>query len=281
MKKLKQLCLLALLVLFSASCSRIVHPDYELMATGKIITIDTRNQCLAIHSEETGSSTWFVSRPNVDNLSLYGLHYSEALTYDDVVNIYRHGTEFIVTKYNIDDAKAVNSALCDYYWKNLKNHWLELIIILGIVACVVCYCEDVFTVLMVIAVGCCSMLFITNTGSTLSPVGNGNIIRITDTYVILDNALSVPYATLDDIANKTPVELGNKVWLYSYTMSNVKTEQIFFSTHKLDDNVLKKSQIYPENLLMTLVLFWTLTLLAQIPLYYLEKHREKRTPPQC
>lgn len=278
MKQLQQLCMLALLLIFTASCSQLVHTDYKLMDKGQVATIDTLKQCITIHSfSNNKENSWSVSRPYQDKLSLWGIQYTGKICLGDTVNIYQDGTDFFATKYDVKDAQNINQTLVSYYWKHLADHWLLYLFIftiLGILGSGILKhltkkdMDDLFFLCLLFCLGACYGN--SNVGKRLHPTQSGTITEITPTYITLDNTFTTPYATLNDISTQKSVKVGQHVTFYAYCESN-DFANFFPSTHKLNEKALKATQSYPEIWLMTLVFFFVATLLSQVPFAVLNR----------
>ena len=282
MNKLKQLCLLTLVLIFSCSCNRLVSADYDTIDTGTITDVDKTANNLTIQSFQSGAThIWYVDRAELDALSMYGGEYRDKLKQGDTVYVYRDGGEIFVSKRSIADAKAINTALCDYYWLNLGKQWYWLLLIFVVAACVMVYCSESFFSLLILAAGWGALLMLSNIDNKLEYTSEGTITRIASCYVELDNSVIVPYATLNDIATHNPVCLGEKVSLYNYRASLSSAEnKIFFSTRKLNQEALQATQAYPEIFLRTTVLYWFFTVITQIPFVYLKDRRKAKKRPE-
>jgi len=287
MKRLEQLCLLALLLMLSVSCSRIVHADYELMDRGEITAINESTNSLSIHSFFKDSQTsWYISPLSCDGFSLVGgVGYAVRIGVGDTVSIYRHDKEFIASRYDIEDVKNINKALTSYYWQNIAENWLWFLLVFGIIGI---WGSEIlkqrrkkktnnFVFFSCIVIGYIFCLITCNTGASLTPTHCGTITQITPTYVSIDNSYTTPYATLDDIATHQPVKVGQKISLYCYSPNRFPTgTQIFFSTHKLNEKGLDAVQTYPEIWLMTTALFFITIILSQVPFYFFNKFITKK-----
>lgn len=290
MKTIKQFCLLAFMLVFVSSCSRIVHTDYERLDHGEILSIDSVKMGLTVHSFLTGDSVlWFTSSPDIDRLSMWGLEYHRRVSVGDTVTIYLDNGQFFATLCDIKDAQDINQSLVSYYWEDIANNWYIFVLatlILGVVFSGIYkrvhqFSPDFQAGLMVAVAAISYSVFLTycNCGSTLSQMNKGRITDITPLYVEIDNAHRMPYATLDDISTHRPVKVGQDVVVYAYGL-NSKLDRNFFSTRELNVEAVKASQSYPENFLMTSVLFVIAILVGSglflFPNRWLEQRKEKK-----
>lgn len=279
MKKIKKLCVLAVLLMLLTSCSRIVHTDYELVDYGTIVSIDKKEQRITIHSALNNKQiSWFVTNCEFDYLSKRGLGYTKKLVYHDKVNIYQNGKEFFATTLDVRDAQNINKALTTYYWQHLAENWdgiLIALIIIFIILYIINYTCNISRALWVMVfiwgITLLTSFSLGNIGAVFTPSSEGKITKITPTYVTLNDKYVCPYATLEDISTHVPVKVGQQVNTYSYNIdeSSIKSP-IFFSTHKLNENTLKSYQSYPENLLMTSILIIVAIILENILFFIYE-----------
>ncbi|MCM1323785.1 MAG: hypothetical protein NC218_06450 [Acetobacter sp.] len=285
MEKIKQLCLFALLLVLSTSCNKLTGTDYETMDYGIITTVDSTKYSLTVHSLTTDSShNWYVKTPLYDNLSTWGFAYSSPITIGDTVYIYRDGGNLLVSQYNLTDADNIDNALFQFYWHNIAANWLWfglIFCIIGILGAgmldgVVRFRTSETPFVVAIIVGWICSLVICHTASELHLLQNGTITAITEKHITLNNKDIIPYATLEDITTHKPVTIGMNVSAYRYTLDNLNSTCIFFSSRPLNQQVLKTSQTYPNIFLLTSLLFWVTAILSQIPFFCLNEFLIKK-----
>ena len=278
MGKLKQLCFLALFTVLSASCSRMVSTDYEVMQHGMITAVDSVGYNLTVRSLATDSvRIWYVDQLFTDLLSLRGVGYCETIATGDTVYVYRDGGEIFASKCSLADVKDLNKSLCSYYWQNIAEKWYWFLLIFGIIAL---FMADVikgdFLCAFALVIGFFLTLGLTGFSGQLEavPSGVGKITKITADYVALDSNRMVSYATLADLKAHQPVKVGQEVILYSITY--VDSRKIFFSSRELNKQAIAASQTYPEIWLKSTLFFCFGIFVMQIPFYYLKRWWDKR-----
>ncbi len=286
MKTITRLCLLAVLLITSVSCSRIVHADYELVDKGYVITNDHEEGSVTIRSSLSNKKAkWFIDPAGVDGLSLWALGYTDKITIGDEVNIYRHDGVFLASGYNVDDAKNINQTVTSLYWRNMADNWyffLLIFIVLGIMLSdihrwLTGFKTGVFACIMCISICCLTCIAIGNPGAHLYQVESGTITEITPEYVKINDYFAIPYAHLNDMSTHTDVKVGQNI--NAYVLKNAEHLGGVFSSYQLNEKSLKASQSYPEVLLMTIFLFVLCSTLSVYLFksidYQIEKKRKK------
>ena len=281
MKKLKQLCLLVLLLLFCASCSRIASANYETVEVGTLRDQDTLNSTVTIQPlNQKNCTVWFVQNACYDALSNEAFQYSKKLSLGDTVYIYQNDNTCYASTYNINDAKKINRALQDYYWKNVSNNWYWFLILIIAMAWfgwgrIESLSKSpyafIFGTLLI-----CIAAILAGTGKRLYPAHNGMVTQITATQVKLNNNIIYPLASPRDISTQLPIKVGQHVTAYRYAINNAKDGVIFLSTQKLSTPVLKAQRIYPEILLITVLWFWLASLLMSFAIQIIKIQLHKK-----
>lgn len=277
MKKIKLLCLLITALMTSVSCSRIVHANYKTADRGKIIAADSIKSYLSIRSFSSDScNNWYVVHTQWDELSSRGLIYTQNLSIGDTVYIYQDKSQVFASKCDVSDAKNINKALCIHYWQDIAQNWFCFLLLTAISGGALWVMVKVTKKAQAVPVVVICVCFIgtvclTKAGYKLEMVLKGEVTQMTPDFVKINRSYIFPYADKNDIVTHKPVQCGKKVWLYRYTDSEYKCGEIFFSSHKLNEQALQFPQTYPEIWLMTSFLFAVMTLVLFFLFYYLSK----------
>ena len=259
---------LLLTVLLITSCSRIVSTDYELIDSGVIETVDYDAVSVSIVSDKDSvCRSWFPKKA-FDGLSLLGLGYTDSLKVGDKCFVYDKGDEPLISKVSIQDAKAINEALCRHYWNELLS--LQRLIILVVLAFVVMalvlftpdnYGYTLIRVMLLFAATAFAVLGMAP-NRKLEKVGDGVLTEISGKRFVIDNK-TVYYSYPKDVFKKEALSVGEKVQIYRYGRSSSGVrENIFISKCVFDDVTLAKDQIYPEVLVKTWGLYWAMLLVV-------------------
>ncbi len=288
MQQLKQLCLSALVLIFCASCNRIVTADYETVDVGTLRDKDSLNSTVTIQPlNQKNCNTWFVQDACYDVFSDIAGKPTKKFSLGDTIYIYQNDNICHASTYNISDAKKINRALRNYYWKNISNNWYWFLLF----AIAMAWfgwgrIENVSKQPFAFIFGgllICFVCLMTNTGKRLYPVHSGIITRITPTQAELNNGFICPLATQHDIITQLPVKVGQQVTIYRYTQSQQQHEGsvMFLSTRKLNSQILRTQRIYPEILLMTIIWFWLVSFLLIFPVHGIRKCLQKKRRSHC
>lgn len=268
MKKILQLCLLAILLVFSTSCVRMVHKNYEIMDNGTVTAIDTTKYSVTLYSSETNTlHSWNVSDPTWENLSTWRNQSSDKIAIGDHVFIYRDIDKMLISKHSVADAKNINKALSAYFWQNLLQNWYWLILI-GLIVSIFALrkIKSEIGLFSSIILGWVATLGLLGANSTLHQQNSGTVTQINPEtkLVVLDTNYTTAVTTLDDITTHKPITVGQHVTLYHYTnLSYGNSRKVFMSSKELNVQTLKASQPYPEIWLMGSIVFLITVLLVQ------------------
>lgn len=280
MKKLKLLCMLTFALVLFSSCRRVATSDAKVEDYGVITQLSDME--VSIHSMLTDSmATWYLKSGIQDGFEFE----TNLLKVNDTVYIYHDGNAFFASKYSVNDAKAVNKALSQYYYQNVIDNWYWILLAVLLMAFfgwgyyISSYPwkhENFWPIPFGCLILICAFLGL-NGGCALYPVTEGTITKVSENMIVLDhNRMIGNLASMKDIQTQKPVQAGSKVSLYKYVGAAGNPGKIFISSKTLQPDTIRLIRIYPEIFLKTTFGIVTLALAVMYGLRTCKKRLVRR-----
>ncbi len=265
---MKKILFLLFAVLFMTSCSRIITKDYEVVDRGVISSIDYHNYKVTLEYRSGLFHEWLVQNP-FDGFSLKGLAYVDSLQVGDRCFVYKSkDNETLISKVNVNDAKIINKALFNFYWRSLLfSEWFWGLLFMAILMVAITMFvarKKVSVFLFVITTGVAIVGM--SPGRKLVKIDEGQISKIHNNCVFVDDK-TVYSTSVNDLFSEKPLSLGQNVVVYSYQRGETQNSigscrrDIFLSLRNFDEITLKVGQIYPEIMLYSALVYWFMLLI--------------------
>ncbi len=243
---MKKLCCAVVLVWVILGCfylPKIVNSDADLLDSGRICAINEDASTIKILDNRYTFYEYEVP--------LRDAFLNEELCIGNKVYIYSDGPYGYASTVLVDDAKAVNLFLYNYFIKKAINPWFIFAVFL--VSSIIMYWmifdrknkyRYIFISLLVIVL---FPLFL-EPNFKLFYVGGGEVVTVyDDNKIVTDKGEEYHLLKNEDIVSGDEINKGDVVYLYRYGLrNNAYYTETVASTKMLDKRTLEINQIYPN-----------------------------------
>ena len=259
------LLLFVVLCLGLTSCKRIVTSDSKIIDKGQIVQIDKTEQDGALPAKINyiAIDSKFYNDVVKYTISDWDYFWSRRLSVGDNIYLYNRGGEIVASTLSVKEAKSINSYLSDKWYDNILGRagfWVFIFLPIFLIALWYFVLSEVTSEATVFAMGVATLIsvlispMVFNCGARLQYIDEGYVVSVDQNKVILENNTIFYLDDTRDISCKAEVIENNYVYVYKYEGESSMTEY-YASLDKLDSNTYDKKQIYPEKVLITIILW--------------------------